>query len=203
LRNIRAETQGNSTAHLSWQAKGSNVPSAFVVQQRADSTAAWSTLGTVSAGDSSSVDSSRAVAYRFRTQKLEIGTHQFRVGLPQDAASAPRAVGNSDTESVQHYTGPVTAEVKMDEAYRLSTYPNPVRGRATVELAVKERQEVAVRLYDVLGRRVATLRSGPMPAQELQRFRLNVSSTGLTSGTYFLRVRGENFAATEQMTVVR
>ena len=68
---------------------------------------------------------------------------------------------------------------------------------------MEERQEVQVRLYDVLGRRVATLHSGPLPAQELRRLRLDVSATGLTSGTYFLRVTGEDFVATRQMTVVR
>jgi len=203
VQNVRAKAQNNSTAHVSWQASGSDIPTEFVVQHRADSTAAWSTLGAVSAGDSSSVDSSRAVAYRFRTDRLEVGTHQFRVGLPQNTDSGPRAVGTSRDDNPQRFTGPVTAEVKMDEAYRLSTYPNPVRGRATVELAVKERQEVAVRLYDVLGRQVATFHSGPLPAQEMRRLRLDVSSNGLTSGTYFLRVRGEDFAATEQVTVVR
>ncbi|PSQ91273.1 MAG: hypothetical protein BRD30_03570, partial [Bacteroidetes bacterium QH_2_63_10] len=74
---------------------------------------------------------------------------------------------------------------------------------ATVELAVKERQEVQGRLYDVLGRRVATLHSGPLPAQELRRLRLDASATSLTSGTYFLRVAGEGFAVTKQITVVR
>ena len=93
--------------------------------------------------------------------------------------------------------------IELDGAYQLSTYPNPVRERATVELAVKERQDVQVRLYDVLGRRVATLHSGPLPAQELRRLRLDVSSTGLTSGTYFLRVTGADFRATEQIAVVR
>jgi len=194
------------TVELTWQAAGPPTTSAFLVQHRADSTAAWSTLGTVSAGDPDSrrdVDSSRAVAYRFRTEKLEIGTHQFRVGLPQDADSGPRAVGTNGDDTPQRFTEPVTAKIKMDEAYRLSTYPNPAQQRATVELAVKERQEVSVRLYDLLGRRVATLHSGPLPAQELRRLRLDVSSTGLTSGTYFLRATGEDFSATEQMTVVR
>jgi hypothetical protein len=68
---------------------------------------------------------------------------------------------------------------------------------------VKERQDVQVRLYDLLGRQVATLHHGPLPAQELRHLRLNVSATGLTSGTYFLRVKGEDFAATEQLTIVR
>lgn len=112
-------------------------------------------------------------------------------------------MGTSGDDNPQRFTGPVTAKIKMDEAYRLSTYPNPVQQRVTVELAIQERQDVQVRLYDVLGRRVTTLRNGPMPAQELRRLRLDVSATGLTSGTYFLRVRGEDFATTEQITVVR
>jgi len=203
LRDVQAEEQRNGTVHVNWQVEGSNVPSEFVVQHRADSTGAWSTLGTVPASDSSSVNSSQAVAYRFRTSDLKIGTHQFRVGLPEGTGSGPRAVGTNGDNNPQHFAGPVRTTIKMDEAYRLSTYPNPVRGRATVELAVQERQEVAVRLYDVLGRRVATLHSGPLPAQELRRLRLDVSATGLTSGTYFLRVMGENFAATERITVVR
>ncbi len=92
--------------------------------------------------------------------------------------------------------------IELDGAYQLSTYPNPVRQQAIVELAVQDRQDVSVRLFDVLGRRVATLHSGPLPAQELRRLRLDVSSTGLTSGTYSLRATGEDFAATEQITVV-
>jgi hypothetical protein len=91
----------------------------------------------------------------------------------------------------------------MEEAYRLSTYPNPVRKRATVEFAMQEQQNVQVRLYDLLGRRVATLHSDPLPAQELRRLQLEVSSIGLTSGTCFLRASGGDFATTEQITVVR
>ncbi|WP_263820680.1 S8 family peptidase [Salinibacter sp.] len=204
LGNVRAETHTNGSIHVSWEAVGeSDLPSEFALQHRADSTAEWSTLGTVPAGDSMSTDSSQAVTYRYRTDELEIGTHQFRVGLPQDTGSPLRAVGNSETSNVRRYTKPVTAEIAMDEAYRLSTYPNPVQQRASVELAVKERQNVSVRLYDLLGRRVATLHDGPLPAQELQRLRLDVSSTGFTSGTYFLRATGEDFATTEQITIVR
>jgi len=203
LRNVRAETHPRNTATVMWQADGRPLPSEFVLQHRADSTGAWSTLGTVPASDSARTNASRAAAYRYQTGTLEIGTHQFRVGLPRGAALGPRAAGTSDPESARRYAEPVTATITMDEAYRLSTYPNPVRGRATVELAVKERQNVQVRLYDLLGRQVATLHNSLLPAQELRRLRLDVSATGLTSGTYFLRVRGEGFATTEQITVVR
>jgi hypothetical protein len=202
---LRGGASGDRAVTLTWQASSAKVQSsgAFTVQHRADSTGTWSQVGTVPVSDSSSADSPRAAAYRFETDELEIGTHQFRVGLPQDAASPPRAVGTTEADNARRYTGPVTAQIAMEAAYRLSTYPNPVQQQATVKLAVKEPQEVQVHLYDLLGRRVATLHNGPLPAQELRRLRLDVSSEGLTSGTYFLRVSGEDVAATEQITVVR
>ena len=206
MRNLQAEKQGGGTVHLSWQAGDSSPPSRFVVEHRAGSTGAWSQVGTVAAGDPNSrrdVDSSQTITHRYRTDELEIGPHQFRVGLPQDADSVPRAADTGVANDARRYAGPVTAKIAMEEAYRLSAYPNPVRERATVELAVKERQEVQVRLYDVLGRRVGTLHDGPLPAQEPRRLRLDASATGLTSGQYFLRITGEQFAVTKQITVVR
>jgi hypothetical protein len=72
-----------------------------------------------------------------------------------------------------------------------------------VELAVKERQPVTIRLYDVLGRQVETLHRGPVPAHTDRRLRVDVSEMELSSGTYFLRVRGETFTATTKLTVAR
>jgi hypothetical protein len=163
------------------------------VQHRADSTASWSKLGTVRTADSVGTGPAEGPAYRFRAENLNVGTHQFRL------AYAPAG----QSKKLQRTTAAVTATVEMNEAYRLSTYPNPVQQRVTVELAVQERQDMQVRLYDVLGRRVGTLHNGPLSAQELRRLRLDVSSTGLTSGTYFPRVSGEDFATTEQITVMR
>jgi hypothetical protein len=45
----------------------------------------------------------------------------------------------------------VSAEIRLKEAYKVTTYPNPVRTRATIELAVREKQNVTVAAYDVLG----------------------------------------------------
>jgi len=57
-------------------------------------------------------------------------------------------------------------------------------------------------LYDELGRRVQTVYDDRLDARI--PLLLQVGDRGqLASGTYFLRVRGENFAQTRRMTVVR
>ena len=123
---LGASADENGAAEARWSTSGSLPAAEFVVEHRRDSTAAWSTIGTVPASDSTRSDSTADPAYQYTTDNLEIGTHQFRVGLPQDTGSNLRAVGNSEVGNVRRYTEPVTAEIAMDEAYRLSTYPNPV-----------------------------------------------------------------------------
>jgi hypothetical protein len=56
-------------------------------------------------------------------------------------------------------------------------------------------------VYDLLGRRVVQLHSGPMTSDRSHT--LSLDAVALPSGTYFLRARGEAFTATQQITVVR
>lgn len=188
----------NEEVILTWNGGKRSVPTTFAVQHRTDPAEEWSKIGTVTASDSVQTNGEPGPVYRFEAGGLAVGTHQFRLAhAGSQKVEGRRAKRKTKTSRV------VSVTIELDGAYQLSTYPNPVRERATVELAVKERQDVQVRLYDVLGRRVATLHSGPLPAQELRRLRLDVSSTGLTSGTYFLRATGADFRATEQIAVVR
>lgn len=79
--------------------------------------------------------------------------------------------------------------------------PNPTRGATTVEFAVEEEQNVQVELYDALGRRVQVLMDEKIPPFRRQSIRTNLSS--LSSGIYFLRIRGRSGSRTEQISVVR
>ncbi len=206
VRSLSAQPTSEAAATVTWAVTGSLPAAEFTVQHRADSTGAWTDLGTVEAADSVRTDTSGAPTYRFEATGLEIGAHQFRLayGRSVEAGDAPaQALGGEQAGPRAWTSEPVEAQIEMEEAYRLSAYPNPVQQQATVELAVQERQEVSVRVYDVLGRRVATLHEGPMPAQETRRLRFDARDAGLSSGQYFVRVRGEDVAATKQLTVVR
>ena len=79
VRSLSAQSAGEATATLTWATTGSLPASAFTVQHRADSTGAWTTLGTVEAADSVRTDTSAAPTYRYEATDLKIGTHQFRL----------------------------------------------------------------------------------------------------------------------------
>jgi hypothetical protein len=66
----------------------------------------------------------------------------------------------------------------------LSVWPNPARGATTVALVLPEAGEVAVALYDVLGRRVALLHEGVLEAGS-HMFRLD--GAALPAGVYVVR----------------
>jgi hypothetical protein len=92
-------------------------------------------------------------------------------------------------------------ELLLDGPYALSAYPNPFRSAARIDVTAKEAQAVSVEVYDVLGRRVATLFDGEVAAGETEALRLDAQ--GLSSGVYLARVTGETFRATRRVTLVR
>jgi hypothetical protein len=188
LASFRA-TQTNKAAELIWTTTSETNNAGFAVERRADSTATWQALGFVeSKADGGTTAEARQ--YRFETGELEVGTHQFRLK-------------QIDTDGSARYSRTVEASVRVQEAYRLSTYPNPVRQQATVKIAAREKQRVTLRLYDLLGRQVATLHDGPLPAQETKTISLQTGPLGLTSGTYFLQLQAGERTKMERLTVVR
>jgi hypothetical protein len=179
-------------ARLEWQTASETKNAGFYVQHQrlegADSTAApehWARLGFVE-GQGTTTQPQR---YRFETEALEIGRHAFRLQ-------------QVDTDGTTHTTEIKSAEVRLTSAYAVSApYPNPARQAATLDVAVRSAQQVTVSVYDVLGRRVAVALQERLPGQETKQIQLPAHRWA--SGTYFVRIRGEDFTTTRRMTVVR
>jgi hypothetical protein len=148
-------------------------------------TGEWSRLGFVEGAGTTT----EPQAYRFRADELEYGAHAFRL----------RQV---DTGGSQTTTEPVTVERRLSTAYAVEPpYPNPATQQATLPVTVREAQRVTVRIYDVLGRRVRTVRAGKLAGQKTRTVQL--STHDLASGQYFVRVRGDSFSVTRRLMVVR
>ena len=87
---------------------------------------------------------------------------------------------------------------------RLTAFPNPARaeasGAVTLRLSLPEAQGVTVTVFDGLGRRVRTLRPGPLATGE-HAVRLDLA--GLAPGVYLARAAAGAEAATARLTLLR
>jgi hypothetical protein len=127
--------------------------------------------------------------YRYRVEDLNYGTHTFRL----------RQV---DTDGSERYSKEVSAKLRLNESHLVGDpYPNPTRRKSTLEVTVRESQDVRVEMYDLLGRRVRVLHDDRIEAQRTRRF--EVRANRLASGHYFVRVIGKNFVETRRLTLVK
>ena len=90
---------------------------------------------------------------------------------------------------------------KPDGYVLSSAYPNPFNPATCFSLTVKERQEVTVEVFNLLGNRVRRLFEGTMESGETRTFTFNADD--LPSGIYLYRARGEKFTAARQMTLMK
>ena len=79
--------------------------------------------------------------------------------------------------------------------------PNPTAGRAHVTIRLAEAGEVAVALYDALGRQVADARSAALTAGADHAVAL--PTAGLAPGVYVVRVEGPGLTTSRRLTVLR
>jgi hypothetical protein len=170
-------------ALLSWQTASETNNAGFDVQSL--DAGAWQTLGFVpGAGTTSETQN-----YAFRVDALAPGTHRFRL----------RQI---DFDGAFAFSPVVELTVDLPEPYRLTAaFPNPFNPRTSFELIVRRSQRVTVSVFDVLGRRVATLFDGTMAANEARSF--SFDGAGLPSGLYLYRAEGESFSATRQALLLK
>ncbi len=116
--------------------------------------------------------------------------------------SAPVVIGTNDPVN-----GDVIVQADLEVLLRplalglRPVYPNPSAGPLTIPLEVADEGRVTVEVFDVLGRRVATVASDQtLPAGYPE---LRWSSAGLAAGLYVVRARTETQEATVSLTVVR
>jgi hypothetical protein len=79
-------------------------------------------------------------------------------------------------------------------------YPNPFNPSTTIEFALPQASFVNLKIYDLLGKEVATLVSEKLPAGKHQRV---WDAKGLASGVYLYRLETGNFIQTKKLILLR
>jgi hypothetical protein len=79
----------------------------------------------------------------------------------------------------------------LPQGINLAAYPNPFNPATTISYTLPVPGPVTLDIYDLLGRRIATLFEGEHPAGE---HKVNWDGGGMPSGIYFARLKaGENY----------
>ncbi len=94
-------------------------------------------------------------------------------------------------------------EPTLPDAYALSqNYPNPFNPSTTIRFRLANAETVTLRVFDALGREVATLLDGRALSAGVHDVRFG--SDGLTSGVYFYRLEaGHAFAQAKRMVLLK
>jgi len=107
---------------------------------------------------------------------------------------------NTTTFDPAYEFGPVATQARL-----AGNAPNPFSGRTTVEFTLPEQTRVTVSVYDMMGRKVATLVDG-VRSSGPHTVSWNGRADGgqdLASGVYLLRMQADDRSETRRITIVR
>jgi lysyl endopeptidase len=181
------------------------------------------TLRWTAPGDDSTSGTASEYLLRRRAEAPIRTRADFERAQPVSNVPAPKPAGSSQSVTVSldpgksYYFGLVALD-KVKNASPLATTdrdatpvstlrvltppaPNPTRHQSTFNFVVEKRQRVRIELYDTLGRRVRVLMN-----EEVQPFRrqtLTTDVSSLSSGVYFVRIRGASTVQTARIAVTK
>lgn len=86
----------------------------------------------------------------------------------------------------------------------LQNYPNPFNPSTTIKFSIPESGFVSLKVYDVLGKEVATLVNNELAAGSYSAiFDANNYSQNLSSGIYFYKLESGNFVQTKKLMLIK
>jgi len=79
-------------------------------------------------------------------------------------------------------------------------YPNPFNPTTTIEFALPKQSNVTLKLFDILGREIATLVDAEL---ESGVHKINFDGKHLASGIYFYRIHADGFLKTKKLMLLK
>lgn len=112
---------------------------------------------------------------------------------------------STGTPAVQKFTRQSVVSVdrtsELANEFKLSqNYPNPFNPSTRISFTLPQAGDVTLKVYDMLGREVASLVSGNMP---MGSHSVNFDASGLSSGIYLYELRSGNVRITNKMTLMK
>ena len=106
---------------------------------------------------------------------------------------AVQVVFNGPTAVDENTSFPISFTLKQN-------YPNPFNPTTEIKYQLSENTLVMLRVFDVLGREVATVVNEQKPAGN---YTTTFNAAGLASGIYFYRLDAGSFTQTKKMVLMK
>lgn len=184
LSEFSAVANGNKV-DFNWVTTSESNNGGFGLEYRLGSEGPFTPLADIA----STGNSQSEMVYSYTSEDLQPGEYQFRLRM-------------TDLSGAVRYSDKVEVSIGIPETYTLSeAYPNPFNPESSFTLLLASEQDVTIELYDMTGRRIQQIHQGVLSGREQHTFR--VDGTGLSSGTYIVRVAGRDFADSRKLSLVK
>ncbi|MFQ3599382.1 MAG: T9SS type A sorting domain-containing protein [Chloroherpetonaceae bacterium] len=175
---------------LTWTTASEQNNSGFEVERKSAG-ATWNTLGFVRGNGTTTEAKSYSFIDRTATGKVQYRLKQI------------------DFDGQFEYSPIIEVDAGLPKTFELSqNYPNPFNPTTIINYQLPTASTVLLKVYDVLGKEVATLVNA---RQEAGTYNFNFNASNLASGVYFYRLQasatngasGSNFVETKKMMLVK
>lgn len=173
----------NEGVKLEWQTASELNNDRFEIERSLDRTM-FAVVGTVRGAGTTT----EAKSYAFVDNTAQNGKFYYRLK-------------QVDFNGSVNYSNIVEVVKDKPTTFELAqNYPNPFNPTTTINYQLPISALVTLKVYDVVGREVATLVNA---RQEAGRYDVNFNATSLSSGVYFYRLQAGSFVQTKKMMLVK
>jgi photosystem II stability/assembly factor-like uncharacterized protein len=161
-------------------------------------------LNAVAVGDSATVLRTSDGGTTWNTQEVWTYDPFYAVsstGIDRvTVAGQGGAILSSISQGIPLSVGGGRSSLPLLEFSLLQNYPNPFNGMTNLEYRIADRGFVSVKVFDILGRQVATL----VDDEKLPGvYRVQWNAANFASGVYFCRMQAGNFIQTRKVLLLR
>lgn len=168
---------------LTWKTFSETNNHGFEIQRSRDHLH-YQTLGFIAGAGTTSAPRT----YEYIDKEVSSGTYYYRIK-------------QIDANGIVHFTDAQSVEVIAPTRYALhQNFPNPFNPTTEIVYHIKEKGEVSLVVYNILGREIATLVNS---VQEAGIHHAVFTAAGIPSGVYFYRLRVNEFDQVRKMAVLK
>jgi hypothetical protein len=189
LRSLRAETNGQSVT-LRWKAKLAD-RGRFIIERSTDGSS-FSVVDRLSPIDAEA-PSGDAHTFRYTDEEVPGKIVFYRVRQVVPNADTERATG-----TIKIGLGAAPSASRAVEL--IGNFPNPFKASSTIAYRVEEPQPVTLTVWDVSGKRIATLADG---VHDPGYYEHSLSAGDLPSGAYFARLKTPRGVQSHRMVLLK